>query len=68
MEELPEMVMYFTSEAGQKRAREIAEQGRVWFSQAFRKEDLTIYMYRVLLELARLQDPERSANEGLTMT
>jgi hypothetical protein len=61
MEELPEMVMYFTSEAGQKRAREIAEQGRDWFSKAFRKEDLTIYMYRVLLELARLQDPERSA-------
>jgi hypothetical protein len=68
MEELPEMVMYFTSEAGQKRAQEIAEQGRVWFSQAFRKEDLTIYMYRVFLELVRLQDPERSANEGLTMT
>ncbi|KAF7114472.1 hypothetical protein CNMCM5793_008776 [Aspergillus hiratsukae] len=68
MEELPEMVMYFTSEAGQKRAREIAEQGRDWFSKAFRKEDLTIYMYRVLLELARLQDPERSAKESSTRT
>ncbi|PKX89823.1 glycosyltransferase family 90 protein [Aspergillus novofumigatus IBT 16806] len=64
MGELPEMVMYFTSEAGQKRAREIAEQGRDWFSIAFRKEDMTIYMYRVLLELARLQDPNRSASES----
>ncbi|GFG00871.1 beta-1,2-xylosyltransferase 1 [Aspergillus udagawae] len=64
MEELPEMVMYFTSEAGQKRAREIAENGREWFSKAFRKEDLTIYMYRVLLELARLQDPKRSARSA----
>ncbi|GFF34943.1 beta-1,2-xylosyltransferase 1 [Aspergillus udagawae] len=64
MEELPEIVMYFTSEAGQKRAREIAENGREWFSKAFRKEDLTIYMYRVLLELARLQDPKRSARSA----
>ncbi|GIJ84801.1 F-actin-capping protein subunit beta [Aspergillus pseudoviridinutans] len=64
MEELPEIVMYFTSEAGQKRAREIAEEGREWFSKAFRKEDLTIYMYRVLLELARLQDPKRSARRA----
>ncbi|KAF7169365.1 hypothetical protein CNMCM5623_002128 [Aspergillus felis] len=64
MEELPEMVMYFTSEAGQKRAREIAEEGREWFLKAFRKEDLTIYMYRVLLELARLQDPKRSARRA----
>ncbi|GIC94356.1 glycosyltransferase family 90 protein [Aspergillus udagawae] len=64
MEELPEIVMYFTSEAGQKRAREIAENGREWFSKAFRKEDLTIYMYRVLLELARLQDPKRSARRA----
>ncbi|RHZ45712.1 glycosyltransferase family 90 protein [Aspergillus thermomutatus] len=61
MEELPEMVTYLTSEAGQERAREIAEQGRDWFSKAFRKEDLTIYLYRLFLELARLQDPERSA-------
>ncbi|EAW23592.1 glycosyltransferase family 90 protein [Aspergillus fischeri NRRL 181] len=64
MVELPEMVMYFTSEDGQKRAREIAEQGQEWFSKAFRKEDMTIYMYRVLLELARLQDPKRPPNES----
>ncbi|KAH1589793.1 hypothetical protein KXX34_005375 [Aspergillus fumigatus] len=64
MTELPEMVMYFTSEAGQKCAQEIAEQGQDWFSKAIRKEDMTIYMYRVLLELARLQDPEGPANKS----
>ncbi|KAB8257997.1 hypothetical protein BDV32DRAFT_126530 [Aspergillus pseudonomiae] len=62
MEELPEIVRYLTStETGQRRAREIAEQGRDWFAKAFRDVDLTIHMYRLMLELARLQDPERLA-------
>lgn len=62
MDELPELVTYLTSTAsGQERAREIAEQGREWFSKAFRDVDLTIYTYRLLLELARLQDPNRPA-------
>lgn len=60
MEELPELVSYLTSTtSGQERAREIADQGREWFSRAFRDIDLTIYIYRLLLELARLQDPNR---------
>lgn len=60
LEELPEMVSHLTlTEAGQAGARLIAEQGRAWFSKAFREVDKTIYMYRLLLELARLQDPER---------
>ncbi|KAI0451263.1 hypothetical protein F5B21DRAFT_487786 [Xylaria acuta] len=62
MEELPELVFYLTStESGQERAREIAEQGREWFSKAFREVDIVIYVYRLLLELARLQDPDRPA-------
>ncbi|KAI0465685.1 hypothetical protein F4859DRAFT_500196 [Xylaria cf. heliscus] len=62
MEELPELVFYLTStESGQQRARDIAEQGRQWFSHAFRDVDIVIYVYRLLLELARLQDPERPA-------
>lgn len=62
MKELPELVSYLTStEAGQKIAKEIAEQGREWFSKAFRDVDLSIYSYRLLLELARLQDPNRPA-------
>ncbi|KAI0906990.1 hypothetical protein F4823DRAFT_626680 [Ustulina deusta] len=62
MEELPELVFYLTStESGRKRAKEIAEQGQRWFSQAFREVDVVIYMYRLLLELTRLQDPDRPA-------
>lgn len=58
MEELPELVSYLTStEAGKERAGEIAMQGREWFSRAFRDVDLAIYTYRLMLELARLQDP-----------
>ncbi|KAF9893318.1 hypothetical protein FE257_011750 [Aspergillus nanangensis] len=61
MEELPEIVRYLSSEYGQGMANEVAENGHVWFSQAFRLVDLTIYLYRLLLELARLQDVERPA-------
>ncbi|KAI0522051.1 hypothetical protein F5B22DRAFT_660426 [Xylaria bambusicola] len=62
MEELPELVFYLTStEAGRRRAREVAEQGRQWFTDAFREIDVVIYMYRLLLELMRLQDPDRPA-------
>ncbi|GJC88510.1 beta-1,2-xylosyltransferase 1 [Colletotrichum liriopes] len=62
MGELPELVTYLTTtEPGQRRAREIAEQGKDWYSNAFREVDLAIYTYRLLLELARLQDPNRQA-------
>lgn len=60
--ELPELVLYLTStESGQQRAREIAEQGRNWFFKALRDADMSVYTYRLLLELARLQDPNRPA-------
>ncbi|CAM1502591.1 Fc.00g073670.m01.CDS01 [Cosmosporella sp. VM-42] len=63
LEEIPELVFYLTStETGQRRAEEIADQGREWFSKAFREVDLSIYTYRLLLELARLQDPGRQAS------
>ncbi|KAK3380641.1 hypothetical protein B0T24DRAFT_697214, partial [Lasiosphaeria ovina] len=62
LEELPEMVFYLTStDAGRQRAREIADRGREWFAKAFRDVDLTIYLYRLMLELARLHDPDREA-------
>ncbi|KAM0254559.1 hypothetical protein ACHAQJ_006665 [Trichoderma viride] len=62
LEELPELVFYLTStESGQRRAREIAEQGRDWFFKALREADMAVYTYRLLLELARLQDPNRPA-------
>ena len=62
MEELPETVNWLTGNArGQEKAKEIAEKGREWFGRALREVDMTIYIYRLLLELARLQDPEREA-------
>lgn len=63
LEELPELVNFLTSTAtGQRRAREIADQGRAWFGRAMRDVDMTVYLYRLLLELARLQDPQRRAS------
>ncbi|KAF2847801.1 glycosyltransferase family 90 protein [Plenodomus tracheiphilus IPT5] len=62
MEELPELVSYLTSsECGQRQAKDIAEQDRQWFSRALRDVDMIIYLYRLLLELARLQDPGSEA-------
>ena len=64
MEELPELVRYLTSsESGRQRAREIADLGREWYSRALRHVDMSIYLYRLLLELARIQDPARQAVE-----
>ncbi|KAJ4317284.1 hypothetical protein N0V84_007420 [Fusarium piperis] len=60
LEELPELVTYLTStDSGQRIAKAIAEQGRNWVSRSLRQVDMTIYAYRLLLELARLQDPKR---------
>ncbi|KAI0162137.1 glycosyltransferase family 90 protein [Xylariaceae sp. FL1272] len=60
--ELPELVHYLAeTESGRLRAREIAEQGRQWHKTAFREVDFAVYWYRLLLELARLQDSDRPA-------
>ncbi|KAF4773053.1 hypothetical protein HER10_EVM0001538 [Colletotrichum scovillei] len=60
MEELPELVSYLTTtDSGQQRARNIAMQGREWHAKSLREVDFAIYNYRLLLELARLQDPKR---------
>lgn len=59
MDELPELMRYFSTEEGSKKAKEIAYAGRDWVPRALRKEDFRIYMFRLLLELARVLDPER---------
>ncbi|GKU08412.1 beta- -xylosyltransferase 1 [Fusarium langsethiae] len=60
LKELPELVTYLTStEKGQKLAEDIADRGKEWMGKAVREVDMAIYLYRLLLELARLQDPER---------
>ncbi|KAL4981550.1 hypothetical protein BDW68DRAFT_192855 [Aspergillus falconensis] len=48
LDELPEMVSF-------------AEQGEAWFGRALRDIGRPVYIYRLLSELARLQDPERPA-------
>ncbi|XEU97552.1 hypothetical protein FSHL1_002838 [Fusarium sambucinum] len=62
LEELPELVTYLTStEKGQRLAEDIANRGKEWMGKAVREIDMAIYLYRLILELARLQDPEREA-------
>ncbi|KAI5367772.1 Putative glycosyl transferase CAP10 domain-containing protein [Septoria linicola] len=62
MDELPEVVRYFVEEAeGRELAQEMAIKGREWSLQVLRPVDQVIYLYRLLLELARLQDPARVA-------
>jgi hypothetical protein len=57
--ELPEILRWFASDEGTESARSIAEQGRDWQQKALRPVDLKIYMWRLLLELARVLDPDR---------
>jgi hypothetical protein len=57
--ELPEILRWFASDEGTESARAIAEQGRDWQQKALRPVDFKIYMWRLLLELARVLDPDR---------
>ncbi|KAI2483567.1 CAP10 domain containing protein [Pyrenophora tritici-repentis] len=60
MEELPEIMRYLTRhEDGMRRAKEIADVSREWHGRVLRREDFTIYLYRLMLELARVMDPGR---------
>ena len=40
-------------------AKKIAMAGRDWADKALRKEDMQVYVYRLLLEYARVSDPKR---------
>ncbi|KAL7813882.1 glycosyltransferase family 90 protein [Trichoderma aethiopicum] len=44
---------------GPAMARKIAEQGREWAQRALRKEDMQVYMFRLLLEWGRITHDER---------
>ena len=60
MEELPEIMRYLThDETGRRIAKNIADAGREWHARVLRREDFTIYLYRLMLELARIMDPSR---------
>lgn len=40
-------------------AEQIAEEGREWAAKVLRKEDMEVYMFRLLLEWGRLTDDRR---------
>jgi hypothetical protein len=63
MEDLPEVVRYLADEEeGREVAALLAERGRQWSLRALRPVDQAIYVFRLMLELARLQDPGRPAS------
>ncbi|KAH0495916.1 hypothetical protein TgHK011_009441 [Trichoderma gracile] len=51
---------------GPAMSKKIAEQGRDWAHKALRKEDMQIYMFRLLLEWGRITHDERDSL-GFTM-
>ncbi|KAF9872846.1 hypothetical protein CkaCkLH20_09709 [Colletotrichum karsti] len=62
MDELPELVRFLSSTSeGQKISFRVAEAGRAWYSWAMTPNQQGIYLYRLMLELARLQDESREA-------
>lgn len=64
LEELPEVVRYLADdEEGKQVAAMLAERGRQWSLRALRPVDQAIYVFRLMLELARLQDPGRPASQ-----
>lgn len=66
LDELPETMRYLAlTEQGSKRAKEIAENGRAWRGKALRREDSGVYMYRLILEYARLLDDNRDSDSGM---
>ena len=63
MEELLEVVRYLAEEEeGRELAAFMAEEGRRWSLRGLRPVDQAVYLYRLMLELARLQDPDRLAS------
>jgi hypothetical protein len=60
LEELPEIVRFLSEEErGERLAEELAEKGKAWHARALRPVDQAIYLYRLILEIARLQDVGR---------
>ncbi|KXH67437.1 hypothetical protein CSAL01_02559 [Colletotrichum salicis] len=58
--ELWDLLSYFGIDTeGKRRAEAIAEEGRAWSRKALRREDMRVYMFRLLLEWGRLVDDER---------
>ena len=50
-----------------KEAERIAEEGRSWAAKVLRKEDMEIYLFRLLLEWGRLTDERRGEGLGYSI-
>ncbi|KAM7192032.1 beta-1,2-xylosyltransferase 1 [Naviculisporaceae sp. PSN 640] len=62
LEELPELVRFLLgTKRGEEIAEDLAKRGREWMRKGMREVDRSLYLYRVLLELGRVQDVTREA-------
>ncbi|KLU89816.1 hypothetical protein MAPG_08785 [Magnaporthiopsis poae ATCC 64411] len=62
MDELPEVVRFLTrTKAGQRVAHRVAEAGREWYDKAVKPTHQGIYLYRLMLEMARVMYEGRKA-------
>jgi hypothetical protein len=60
MDELPELVRFLATTAeGQRIGRRVAEAGREWYFKAMTPVHQGIYLYRLMLELAWMQNSSR---------
>lgn len=58
MDELPELLNFLINDPeGEQLSLEIAETASIWSRQALREIDMSIYLYRLLLELAEIFGP-----------
>ncbi|KAJ5159782.1 uncharacterized protein N7482_006786 [Penicillium canariense] len=58
--EIPEIVRFFEQDpAGQEIARTIGEEGQSWAAKTLRNDDMDVYMFRLMIEYARVQDDQR---------
>ncbi|OQD93313.1 hypothetical protein PENSOL_c033G07923 [Penicillium solitum] len=58
--DIAEVVRFFEGDpAGQEIARTIGEQGQSWAAKTLRNDDMDVYMFRLMLEYARVQDDRR---------
>ncbi|KAJ5117723.1 hypothetical protein N7448_011355 [Penicillium atrosanguineum] len=58
--ELPEIVRFFEQDpVGHEIARRIGEEGQSWAARSLRNDDMDVYMFRLMLEYARVQDDRR---------
>ncbi|KAL3481261.1 glycosyl transferase family 90-domain-containing protein [Aspergillus californicus] len=58
--DVPEILRFFEQDpAGQEIARAIGEEGQAWAAKTLRNDDMDVYMFRLMLEYARVQDDRR---------